>query len=1095
MRPALTRDGPTRVFSLLYANDSARLAAALGERLAARARAAPLVPATVLVPQAGLRRWLQVHLAETRGIVANLAFRAPAEFAWDLLRRWRPELPLRSPFEPARLRWHLLALLEAPLDDVPALAPLAAYLADGDAARRFALAAELARAFERYQAYRRERVLAWARGADADDWQAELWRRLLARVGGAHRAALIEDWLAAFQHGGPPPPGLPEHVSAFACGNVSPDVLRMLGVVGRHADVDFYFPTPCREYWGDLPASRKLVRRALAEDADDNPLLLALGGAGAAFVEQLFGYEQVQPEEELDLCDEAIDRRSLLGRVRDDVLARRAPAADARAAPDGSLQFHRCHSPLREVQALHDRLLALIEADPTLTPRDIAVMTPDVAAYRPHVEAVFGGLDERDPRYLPYSIADVPAAATHPALALFARLLDAPASRWTVTEILDVLAVPGVMRRHGLGREGLERVQRWVRESGIRWGADEHARADLGGYREYSWAFGLDRLLAGYAGGDEAALIAGVAPYADIEGAALADLDALLGVLAVWRTLAGFGARRLTAAAWSDALAAQFEALYAEAPDDADEARALRLLRGALAALAEDCAAAGYTAALAWPTVRAFLLERLADADPRQRFFQGGVTVCGMVPLRVVPFRVICLLGMNEDAFPRRDGDSDLDRIAGERRAGQARLGDRSLREDDRFLFLQLLCAARDVFYVSWVGRDPRSHEPRPPAPVVEGLIALLRERYLHAGGEPVLDHPLQPFDARLFDARDDAPLFTYREAWTRAAGVRGFAPVPAFAPAPLPAPPPDDALSDARLKRFFRDPAAAFLRERLGIDLAQARAPDDAEPLAPDDGLLQYQLREALGMALARGEAAEPRTLAPRLRARGVLPPGDFGALALDAAYETAKPLLAALAALTGGAAPQPAAPLSSEIDGAHFAAVLDRCWADTRVCLRPGKLDGRQVIDAWIDHLVHALARGAAARTVLLHLDDKGGAARQMFAGISAEDARAELAALLALRRRGLVAPLPFFPQSSWRCAQRADEREGFAEFEREAKQAQSDYARSEFDDDAVRLAWRGIELPGDPRGELARDLVATARAVFAPVLRALDGAEDAA
>ncbi|MCE5234172.1 MAG: exodeoxyribonuclease V subunit gamma [Mizugakiibacter sp.] len=1086
------------MFSLIYANDSAKLAAELGARLAARTRAAPLLPATVLVPQAGLRRWLQVHLAETRGIVANVAFRAPAEFAWDLLHRWRPELPAQSPFDPARLRWHLLALLEAPLDDAPALAPLAAYLADGDAARRFALASELARTFERYQAYRRERVLAWARGADAGDWQAELWRRLLARVGGSYRAALIEDWLAAFQRGAAAPPGLPGHVGAFACSNVSPDVLRMLGVAGRHADVDFYFPTPCREYWGDLPASRRLVRRALAEGGDDNPLLLALGGAGAAFVEQLFGYEQVQPEEELDLCDEALDRRSLLGRVRDDVLARRAPRADERvAAPDGSLQFHRCHSPLREVQALHDRLLALFEADPTLTPRDIAVMTPDVAAYRPHVEAVFGSLDERDPRHIPYSIADVPAAATHPALALFARLLDVPASRWTATEILDVLAVPGVMRRHGLDRDGLERVQRWVRESGVRWGADERARAATGGYREYSWAFGLDRLLAGYASGDDTALISGVAPYADIEGAALADLDALLGVLAAWRALAGLGARRLSAAAWSDVLAAQFDALYAEAPDDAGEARALRLLRGALAALAEDCADAAYPGPLEWATVRAFLLERLADADPQQRFFQGGVTVCGMVPLRVVPFRVICLLGMDEDAFPRRDGDSDLDRIAGERRAGQARLGDRSLREDDRFLFLQLVCAARDVFYASWVGRDPRSNEPRPPAPVLDALIALLRERYLVAADAPIVEHPLQPFDARLLGTRRDAPLFTYRNAWTRAAGVRGFDAVPPFAAAPLPAPAAEASIDDVRLKRYFRDPAAAFLRERLGLDLAQAETPDDEEPLAPDDGLLRHRLVAALGDAVARGVDADPRTLAPALRARAMLPPGDLGTLALEAAHARAAPLLAALRAITGGKPAEPARPLRVDLGGgAAFAATLDRCWSGTRLYLRPGKLDGRHVIDAWIDHLVHALARGAGARTVLLHLDKDGAAAQLAFAGLDAERARAALAALLDWRRRGLQQPLPFFPKASWRCAEREDaNKDGFAAFVEEAKAERSDFARSEFDSDAVRIAWRGVELPGAHDGPLAARLRATAREIFAPARRALRAAEDAA
>src|SRR5690348_3624026 len=760
------------MFRLVTSNDAARLADMLGERLG-RARGNPLTSALVLVPQAGLRRWLQVHLAERLGVIANVEFRAPAEFAWDLLRAAQPDLPRRSPFEPEVMRWHLHALLGEPLDGA-AMAPIREYLqSNGEPLRRYALAGELAHVFERMQGYRRAKLLRWERheenaGIDSQDWQAELWRRLIARTGGTSRAGRVEEWLRSFDPDYPPdgkhaPPGLPRRLACFACANVSPDVLRMLAVAGLHCDIDFYLPLPSREYLGDLPRSRQEVRERLAEGSGENPLVISMATASREFLELLYDYGCVQPDSESERFDESIARDTLLGRVRDDILAHRAARGnDCVALPDDSLQFHACHTELREVQTLHDRLLAMLAADPTLKPREIAVMMPDVAAYRPAVEAVFGSLSDHDPRYIPYNLGDLAAGAAHPAARLFLSLLDAPTSRWRLSEILDVLAVPGVMRRLDLDASELEQLSRQLKESGVRWGEDEHARAQVGGYREFSFAFGLDRMLAGFACGDEdEALVAGTAPLAGIESAAFARIDALLAVLDAWKRLREFASREMDAAEWQRALNGLFDALYASDPGDIAEARALERVRGALEDLVEHTRAAHVQQPLAWNDLRAFLRERMDDADLRQQLFSGGVTFCGMVPLRVVPFRVICLLGMDEAAFPRRD-PSGLDPLSADRRSGHAQRGDRSVREDDRLLFLQLIAAARDALYISWIGRDPHSNESLAPSVVVAELMDVLREGYLaqdeesRASSASLLPRvqPLHPFDVSLFDGR-----------------------------------------------------------------------------------------------------------------------------------------------------------------------------------------------------------------------------------------------------------------------------------------------------------------------------------------------------
>lgn len=1085
------------MFHLHIGNDAAVLADGLGERLRACGRGNPLAPALVLVPQAGLRRWLQVHLAERLAVLANVEFVEPARFAWRLLRAAQPDLPSRSPFDPDVLRWHLHALLGEPLDGA-ALAPLRDYLqSEGDPLRRYALSGELAHAFERMQGYRREKLLRWGQGGDRDDWQAELWRRLVARVGGMSRAARVEAWLQRFESGDEPPPGLPLHFNAFACANVSPDVLHMLGIAARHCDMDFFLPLPSREYLGDAPRSRREVRARLMEKDGGNPLITSLGGAAAEFVDLLYGYEHVQPDTESDLFDKnGIKRTTLLGRVRDDILNHQAAREDERVAlPDDSLQFHACHTELREVQTLHDRLLAMFAADPKLSPREIAVMMPNIAAYRPAIEAVFGGLAESDPRFIPFNLGDLPASAMHPAARLFLTLLDAPTSRWECSEILDVLSVPGVMRRFDLDALELEHLSRQLHEAGVRWGEDEHARTEVGGYREFSFAFGLDRMLAGFAcGDDDEALVAGVAPLAGVEGAAFARMDALLAVLDVWRELRALSTRELPPARWQEKLNALFDRLYANDSDDIAGGRALERVRDAMEHLVEHTQAAQLQQPLAWHDLRAFLRERLNDADPRQRLFSGGVTFCGMVPLRVVPFRVICLLGMDEAAFPRRD-PSGLDPLSADRRAGKRERGDRSVRDDDRLLFLQLIAAARDTLYISWIGRDARTNKERPPSVVAAELLDEVKRGYLlppgHDDARRQRDRllprvqPLHAFDACLFDAA--APR-SYRKEWLAAAQApdgHAYA-LAQFAPAALPSCESEVALTLEALQRFFADPARGFLQRALEVhwprDEVQADA--DQEPLAPRDGLLRHGLTAHL---LHAAPEHDPAISAHEklLRAQGKLPPGDYAKAALEHARERAQELRGYVSRFTEGASAVPAQMHTLTLaDGTRLTGALDDLYPRGLLRVIPSKLHGRHALRAWLDALF-AFAHDAAAEAWLVGFDVGDKPIALAMPPLDTHAAQAELENFVALYREGLRAPLPLFPRTFWECLKPMRRKAGPAsadEFaallERAFHRGEDEFQRNpELDESAVCTLWRGIALPG----ALAPRMAELARRVF--------------
>jgi exodeoxyribonuclease V gamma subunit len=1092
----IDKQGLPGMFRLHTSNDVARLAATLGERLCT-ARENPLLPVRVLVPQSGLKRWLQVHLAERLGVIANVEFTPPAQFAWELLRAARPDLPERSPFDVEVLRWYLHGLLGERLEGA-ALAPLRDYLAaDGDPLRRYALSLELARVYERMQGYRRGRLLAWERheslrDAGEDDWQAELWRRLLPRVGGVSRAARVEEWLRRFDPEYPPgsfdekpaPPGLPAHFSCFACANVSPDVLRMLAIAGLHCDVDFFLPLPSREYLGDAPRTRKQVRERLLEGDGDNPLVTSLGGAAAEFVQLLYGYEHVQPDAEIDEFDDAISGDTLLSRVRNDILHHTAPDVSERdALPDDSLQFHACHTPLREVQTLHDTLLAMFEQHPGLQPRDVAVMMPDVSIYAPAVAAVFGGIARDDDRFIPHNLGDAGAASLHPVVDLLLKLLDAPASRWEVDELVDVLSAPGVMRRFDLDSDALERLSRHLRDAGVRWGEDEHARADCGDYREFSWAFGIDRLLAGFACGDldgtliGSRLVGDTAPLAGIEGAAFAHLDAALAVTETWRRLRDESRRARTAVAWQRVLNETLDSLYQPDHRDLAETRALERIRGVLAQLASDSARVDPDPLLTWAELRAFLRGQLADPDPRQYLFTGGVTFCGMVPLRVVPFRVICLLGMDEAGFPRRDAGT-LDPLLADRRAGRARPGDRDLRADDRLLFLQLLAAARDVFYVSWVGRDAHTNKEQPPSAVVAELIDVVKQGYLPPAGDEAGEkardallprvEPLHPFAASLFGGGNAAPR-SYHAEWIAAARAnRGSESLAPFI-ATLPAQAPTAGIGLDALKRFYRKPAHGLLEQALALRLPREPERDaDLEPLDPNDALLRYRLTRAL---LERGETDAAR-LARQLRAEGSLPPGEFADTALAIARTRARLLEADARAFHADASAGSAEGRVALDHGATLSGIVDGIYPTGLLRADPGQLNGRRAADAWLDTLFAAAVGGRPTGCRLLWLEgsgDKLHVEARDIAAVDPGDARAALDELARGMQAGLQTPLPLLPQLSWdalKCWRHKGktDRDEFGELLRAGvadPDAAESGARGDFRDPATALVWRGRDF----------------------------------
>jgi len=563
-------------------------------------------------------------------------------------------------------------------------------------------------------------------------------------------------------------------------------------------------------------------------------------------------------------------KASLLGRLQAAIAADAGPPAAAmsvgRTDGDVSLAVHCCHGPQREVEVLHDTLLSLFEADETLTPRDVIVMAPDISTYAPYVDAVFGRRrrEPGDAPPIPYAVSDRRDMAESRTFQALLALLRLPTSRFKVTEILDLLAVPAVSRAFRIGDDDVTLAHRWAADTGIHWGWDgqHRGRFDVPPVDAGTWRLGLDRLLAGYAIAPDVespstSMFDALAPYADVEGDLAAAAGRLVDFVTALHDTAALAAVARRADEWAKVLSTEVVGRFFEAPDDATGIELARLRR-ALQDFARDCTAAGVDEPLVVDVVGEYLKNGLGGSSSGAGFCRGRVTFCSLVPMRSIPARVICLLGMNDGEFPRRDTALGFDRVARDPRAG-----DRSRRADDRYLFLEALLAARDVLYLSYRGRDRKDNSRLAPAVVV-------RELYEALGGPQVpgeIEHRLQAFNREYFV--DDRPeLFSYSRVDGEGARrlVEAVAPPPFFDAAGgerLPAPGPDDGalsrLTPERLARFIEAPCAFLLRERLGVrpPADGADGPSDSE-LGDAEGLPWRVRDKMIDAVLRRRDEAE---------------------------------------------------------------------------------------------------------------------------------------------------------------------------------------------------------------------------------------------
>ena len=973
----------------------------------------PMAPEIILVQSRGMERWVSLELARRLGICANIRFPFPNHFIDGVFRVVLPDMPCTEAFDPEVLAWRVMGLLPRCLGE-EGFEPLRAYLSDdGRGFKRYQLSRIIAGLFDQYLVYRPDMMIGWESGGERH-WQAALWRMLAAGSPGAHRAARWKEALARLQRSVPEAGKLPRRISVFGISALPPFHLRILDAVARTIEVNLFVMNPCREYWFLIYSDRemrRIVDRLGTTPSDEalhlergNSLLASMGALGRDFLRMV---HDMGCQEE-DVWEEPAGE-TLLALIQADILNLRDRGADGEkktvAAGDDSIQVHSCHSPMREVEVLQDRILELLDRDPTLTPADILVMTPEIETYAPFIEAVFS-LSPDDRRRLPFSIADRGMRSRSVLADTFLRLLDLEGSRMGATEVASFLETEALRRRFGLGADDLDLVHRWIRDTGIRWGVDRASREREGlpGFAENTWQAGIDRLLLGYAlpaAGDE--LFMGILPHEGVAEGEAAALGSFLAFLEVLFDFAESLREPRDLAGWASHLGAALDRFFLPVGDEEDE---VQTLRRALHEAAQRQEQSGFDGKLCAGVLKAHLEEALREAKFASGFITGGVTFCAMLPMRSIPFRAVCLIGLDDAAYPRQAASPGFDLMR-----EHPRPGDRSRRLDDRYLFLEALLSARETLYISYTGQSIQDNSERPPSVVVSELLDTIEQGFEIPGVANIRDaivvrHRLQAFSPAYFRG---GRLYSYSaENAAAAAALSGPAHRRPFIASPLPEPPPAWRTVDVHaLVRFFSNPARALLTRRLGIRLDEAGAPlSDVEPMSIE-GLERYELGGRLAARCVEG--LEARDLLPAARAMGSLPPGTPGECWFHELCEGARAFAERLKPHLRGE-PLGAVDLDRELGPFRLTGRLELGRPGALVQYRYADVRAKDLLRAWIHHLSLAEAAGGRypGRCVVLGRD-------RGYALGPVGDGERLLRDLLETYWRGLTMPLPFFPETA--------------------------------------------------------------------------------
>ncbi len=707
----------------------------------------------VVTQTEGMNSWLRIRIAETQDIAAHIQFLSPA----DVLTKIYTTLTGRRYHLPDRnwINWIIFESL-AEKTFVTSHPNVSSYYKENDV-KRYALATKISDVFDQYQVYRPQIIKSWNQSyfnePEEFRWQFDLWQIVRSKggIGFVDKTEIGDKILEAIDS-----PEAIEKLSSripriyfFGIAILTPFHLRVLHELGEHIHITFYLLNPAPEYYWLDTVSENSMQRIMQKNKKlhendftlGNDLLLTFGkiikdSFWHLFQSDTFINAYVTP------CNRFIDQpNTLLKKIQSDIFEN-APLKQRNSLTeedltDGSVVIQSAYTPVREVEMLYNYLVNLAEARTTdLSPREILVMVSDIDKYAPYIRAVFNNA----PYSFPYTIADESVSGTDTFYGAMQKLISLDEEQLTAESMLDLLENKSVQKRFGINQT--EKIREVVRKSGIRFGTKGRNENET---RFLSLEYGIKRIKYGICISGEPLYADGTDEFFPLDMVEGSDAQNIIRFCHFADQLLEYFRQRRQPRKLDDWLdfAQKIAEIFLANPDNTQDEEDLIRWQKFL-----DKQRAGATvmeSILVFDVFKKGILDFIMHEKREHLFLRKGITFCSFIPMRSVPFRVVCMLGLNYDSFPRKEQPTRFSMIA-----QYPQRGDRNLKDNDKHLFLETILSAQEFLYLSFIGNSTKDNTTIPPSSILDLFVDYIVKKFpkkeQEANQKLVLNHPMHGF-------------------------------------------------------------------------------------------------------------------------------------------------------------------------------------------------------------------------------------------------------------------------------------------------------------------------------------------------------------
>ena len=1000
------------------------LFSALSDRLS-KEDTGVFLPRRVVTQTDGINNWIRYRYAEQAGITANLQFTKTSDIIYQIFRWLKPDAP--PALDRSSMVWLVYQCLQE--EEFITRFPEKAAYTTKDPVKQIALAMQMADLFDQYQVYRHDLITKWNDAATKkeiiNDWQQYLWTVIKNKIGDRFldrpqisvqlRAALTdpENHTIIRQR-------MPQ-LHFFGIAIITPYYLELFRLLSSIIDIHFYLLNPCPDQpWMDSVTEKQIasIRSGKKQTIPDdyllkgNDLLLHWGKVlKESFYLLVERDEFVNAynvlEQDIPFSAEA----NLLQKIKADIYINASQEnrlqINQEDIRDRTVLINGCYTPVREVEVLYNFLIQRLGNQSDQHPagvKDIIVLVSDIDAYAPIIHAVF----RNAPVYLPYTIADESIVAGNTIFSALKEILEINIETFKSEEVLSLLESPFVKDHFGF--KDIDTIRDAVREAAIYFGTS-FVVSDAERYRHseawmVGWEYGLKKIIYGLCISGEPEYNDGSDLLYPLDTAEGADMDQRIRLLHFFQVLREQLLARKeerTLSEWADYLSGLMLALVVnpETEDEPDYPRFVSLI--------EEWKLLGEESRekISFEVFRYAFFNHLEQEKRSKRFAGTGITFCSLVPMRSIPHRIVAMLGMNFNKFPRNEQQLSFNIIT---EKGKERVGDRNVRENDKHLFLETLLSAEEAFYISYIARDQRDGSVLPPSSLIDQFIDYvargmnedadsLRKKWINI-------HPLHGFSSQ-YDGVRYISYLNDELFQSRLPDSGDQSKVPVFD------------FSEINLKQlvsFMGNPPKLFLNKAMNVYYHDEEALlSEHEPFEMD-ALQEWGLKSELFEKILYGDGfADEETekkLIQRLKQSGRIPLAGVGKIYYESIREELKPYEMIFNDVVAGRK-QTSVEIKLPVDGSVLRGKINNFYENVLVYVCDSSSVSKHLIRAWIPYL-GLLASGYKADFSFIYKKDGELFVEQLEAGsISAKEALTVLQKIAADYRYGHSSWFYFHPE----------------------------------------------------------------------------------